>query len=464
MKPPVLSPAVLDGLRRVGDPRWTAPPISAADMARESQPGYQASLARRTAKLKKGRFEKGTVEAAAMAEADAYLFHVRGAYGASPGPMIARARELFVRYGDEISAALLLCALPESYAAEWGAPVLIAHGDLVWQLPRRIRQTALFLIGVLTDAGPDVVTTTACRAHPKRAARARSTKYGKGGAPVINPESTLFQQCVWLRRFHADIRGHLIRGPRPPAWTTRSAPKSVPLNQEDLLATLLTFSVTTFRVLEAFGIEVDDDDREAYLFLWNLVGACLGVGTPAVGDVLRKRAKRKRTKKLARQIPGDWFLPDTVGKADRLLDQLQARQWIAVQRTLDAGRPFPWTDLVPGRTLVTSLLDGLVDAMPPSRQAWPAVVMRELVPQPVQSRLGLQRTGMVGLAGYALEGVRGGTQIRGAALRLMANDVTRHAMQRFLQADAPSPFRIPGLDLSQLTPVGRGSPYELRSR
>ena len=78
------------------------------------------------------------------------------AYGANPGRMIVRARDLFVRYGDEISAALLLSALPESYAAEWGAPVLIAHGDLVWQLPRRIRQTALFLLGVLTDTGPSV--------------------------------------------------------------------------------------------------------------------------------------------------------------------------------------------------------------------------------------------------------------------------------------------------------------------
>src|SRR5205085_9748899 len=108
---------------------------------------------------------QGTVEAAAMSDADEYLAHVHAAYGASPGRMIARARDLFVRYGDEISAALLLSALPESYGAEWGAPVLIAHGDLVWQLPRRIRQTALFLVGVLTDTGPYVVTTPARRSH-----------------------------------------------------------------------------------------------------------------------------------------------------------------------------------------------------------------------------------------------------------------------------------------------------------
>ena len=90
--------------------------------------------------------------------------------------------------------------------------------------------------------------------------------------------------------------------------------------------------------------------------------------------------------------------------------------------------------------------------------------MRELVPQPVQSRLGLQRMGMTGLFGFALNVTRGGKRIRSSALRLMANDVTRHAMQQFLQADGPSPFRIPGLDLTQLTPVDRRSPYELRRR
>ena len=98
-------------------------------------------------------FRRRSARPASAAESDAndYLTYVHGTYGADVEEMIRQARDLFVRYGDEISAALLLSALPESYAAEWGAPVLIAHGDLVWQLPRRIRQTALFLLAVLTE-------------------------------------------------------------------------------------------------------------------------------------------------------------------------------------------------------------------------------------------------------------------------------------------------------------------------
>ena len=38
----------------------------------------------------------------------------------------------------------------------------------------------------------------------------------------------------------------------------------MPINQEDLLGTLLTFTVTTFGVLDQFGVEWSHDDREAY--------------------------------------------------------------------------------------------------------------------------------------------------------------------------------------------------------
>ena len=67
---------------------------------------------------------------------------------------------------------------------------------------------------------------------------------------------------------------------------------------------------------------------------------------------------------------------------------------------------------------------------------------------------------MAGIAGWALKGTRG-ERLRSSALRLMANDVTRHAMQDFLRVDGASPFEIPGLDLSQLTPTRRASQHDL---
>ena len=50
---------------------------------------------------------------------------------------------------------------------------------------------------------------------------------------------------------------------------------------------LLSFSITVFDVLESYGIEWTADDQEAYLYLWDLVGAHLGIGSPYVVAHLR---------------------------------------------------------------------------------------------------------------------------------------------------------------------------------
>jgi len=59
------------------------------------------------------------------------------------------AQRLYGDYTAEISGALLLAALPQSYATEYGAGVLGAHGQLSSDLTRRIGLTAQFLVTVL---------------------------------------------------------------------------------------------------------------------------------------------------------------------------------------------------------------------------------------------------------------------------------------------------------------------------
>jgi hypothetical protein len=207
---------------------------------------------------------------------------------------------------------------------------------------------------------------------------------------------------------------------------------------------LLTFTITTFGVLDQFGVEWSNDDREAYLLFWDLVGAALGIGTNTVRADLKTK-----TEIIPKRIR-----PLTVDAATRLLDQLHARQWLPDQDTINNGRPFPWSGLVPGRMLSNALLAALTDAMPAPKRAWPAVVMRELAPTIVRSRLGLNRSG---ISTYAMrwfaDRSRSMKVARAATLRMMANDITRHAMQSFLRAGGP-PFVIPGLDLRELTTSG----------
>ena len=364
-----------------------------------------------------------------------------------------------MRYGDEISAASLLRALPESYAAEWGAPVLIAHGDLVWQLPRRIRQTALFLLAVLTET--DACVTQPGSGAPPAAPGLRSANL----PPVINTASTLFQQCVWLRLFHAGIRRDLGGdATAAPGNARRNIGPSVPLNQEDLLATLLTFSVTTFRVLKAFGITLKDADREAYVFLWNLVGACLGVGTPAAGTALAFLADWNGDHAVAVRVPTGWLLPATVPSAERLLDQLQDRQWIAVQSTINAGRPFPWTDLVPAWTLVTRVARraGRRDAAEPAGVAGDRDARAGSDDRAVPARPPTYRHDLARRVRAQGDPGRHADQELGAPADGERRDPARDAGVPPGRRSVTVPD--PGLDLTQLSPVRRVSPYELRTR
>lgn len=335
-------------------------------------------------------------------------------YGEKPAALVDQARGLFTYYGDEICASLLLAGLPDSYATAWGSRVLIEHGDLVWALPRRVRQTAMFLMTVFAN-----------ESHGEQ------DKYGT---------ETLERACAGLRLFHHMVRTQLVGNEH--ALLALGPDNSTPINQEDLLGTLLTFTVTTFGVLDQFGVNWSDDERTAYLLFWDLVGAALGIGTQRVRTRLRD--------KEAQGVPNP-IRPLSVDEATRLLDQLHDRQWLPMLDTNEGSRPFPWSAVAPGRMLADALLNALGDAMPALRRTWPAIVMRELAPEIVRQRLGLNGRGISSFASRWVSHRSRYVQVaRSATLRMMANDVTRHAMESFLRADGP-PFVIPGLDLREIT-------------
>jgi hypothetical protein len=400
--------ATLSALREIGDPKRIK--------KIKNVKGYFSNVATAGLDVALAKSDVGEI---VLGHADSDFkeaIAVLDSYGIEATVAIAQARGLFTKYGDEICSALLLAGLPNTYATAWGARVLVAHGDLVWALPRRVRQTAMFLMTVLTM--DEAVDTAADPAGT----------------------STIVRTAAGLRLFHHAVRTQLQRD--DDALDALGTENKTPINQEDLLGTLLTFTVTTFGVLDQFGVEWSNDDREAYLLFWDLVGAALGIGTEKVRDDLKKRTNS--------YIP-DPLRPQTVDAATRLLDQLHARQWLPDQDTINNGRPFPWSGLVPGRMLSNALLAALTDAMPAPRRAWPAAVMRELAPTIVRSRLGLNRSGVSTYATrWCADRSRYMKVARAATLRMMANDITSHAMQSFLRAGGP-PFEIPGLDLRELT-------------
>jgi hypothetical protein len=59
-----------------------------------------------------------------------------------------------------------------------------------------------------------------------------------------------------------------------PTW---KAEYGLPLNQEDLALTLMSFSSIIVDGLEKLGVTLSDSDREAYLHLWLVAGHLLGI-------------------------------------------------------------------------------------------------------------------------------------------------------------------------------------------
>lgn len=161
-----------------------------------------------------------------------------------------RAQLLFRDHGPKLLLLLYYKSLPLLYTNALGAEVLIRTGRMhqdteQWKnFARRIAETAQFMVwlmpaGSLTDRDGDG------RAITQR-----------------------------IRLIHASVR-HALLGQD---WDSEKW--GVPINQEDLLLTLLTFGIATADGLRnQFGLTVDSGLIDDYVHFWNVVGHLLGIET-----------------------------------------------------------------------------------------------------------------------------------------------------------------------------------------
>src|SRR5919106_1499611 len=391
----VIPESVLDHLRRIGDPEM------GAVLGQGDEEFPEA--------VRRGGLLRDEVELPQAA--------VALAQGADPDEldvdMLLHAQRLFATYGTEIAGALLLAALPQAYAASKGSRILAETTELHRNFRARILGTAQFLVvvmqGVENQAAKDLWI-------PGEDALDRS---------VMTP----WKACLAVRCYHEAIRSQL--GARPDG--------EEPLNQEDLLATLLAFTVTVFEVLERYGITWTADDQQAYLYAWDLIGRRLGIGYPGVTSQLDKAF-------VARLEAEGWqgLRPPTVPETRKLADQLRRRQWpdptnrgpmLSGRRGQESqedpegqeAKQRRWEGTRAGLNLggggiVLASLDLL-----PRRHA----VIDRFTAQPVANPIG------------------------GRLLRLMANEVTTHVIVNFI--------RTGGLRLPALEPWSGGIRERLRS-
>lgn len=76
-----------------------------------------------------------------------------------------------------------------------------------------------------------------------------------------------------VRLLHSRVRRRISKGG---GWDTKTY--GVPINQEDMLGTLLSFSINIIETIERIGAPfLTDYEREAYLHLWRYIGYIIGV-------------------------------------------------------------------------------------------------------------------------------------------------------------------------------------------
>jgi len=112
----------------------------------------------------------------------------------------------------------------------------------------------------------------------------------------------------------------------------------VPINQEDLAGTLMTFSYVVIEGLERLGITLSSDEQDAYLHAWQAIGKIMGVD-PRV-------------------------IPQTVADAKALTFKIRERQVAASDE---------------GKAMTKALIDGYVTLIPHMFEGLAATMIRHFL-------------------------------------------------------------------------------------
>jgi hypothetical protein len=159
--------------------------------------------------------------------------------------------EFFGRWGLYVPLVLICSSLPECYGAAKGVQVLHLTARLASDTRRRVVETAQMVLDVMAPGGMEI---------------------GAQGYRTVRR----------VRLMHAGVRYLIQNDPRVARSADAAGPRwspdwGVPINQEDLAGTLTTFSWSVLAGLRSLGVPVSNEEANAYIHAWNVVGAMLGV-------------------------------------------------------------------------------------------------------------------------------------------------------------------------------------------
>lgn len=156
---------------------------------------------------------------------------------------VVAGEQFFAAHGPEILVALGCYSLPAAYAARKGVQVLYRTGFLARRPNRRLFETTQMVVDVLSPGG-------------------------------LGPNGRGLRTAQKVRLMHAAVR-HLIRADTKQPWD--AAALGVPINQEDLAGTLMTFTQVVLDGLKTMRSTFTDAEAQAYLDAWRVVGGVMGL-------------------------------------------------------------------------------------------------------------------------------------------------------------------------------------------
>lgn len=165
---------------------------------------------------------------------------------------IIRGQKAFMERSVPAILVLLCKSLPEGFAAPSMAKVLNMSGDLKARPYHRLMGTLQLLLDVIEPYSFERL----------------------GNAAIAGQE---------MRLLHAGVRTNVATASLP-AHDAFVARYGVPINQEDMIGTIIGFSLLVVEGLETLGLTLTPQVAEDYYYVWRVFAHLMGVRVPGLPD------------------------------------------------------------------------------------------------------------------------------------------------------------------------------------
>jgi ER-bound oxygenase mpaB/B'/Rubber oxygenase, catalytic domain len=311
----------------------------------------------------------------------AYMKEASALPGWRDEAQVHEAEQFFLLYGLASSTLLACASLPQCYVMKYGTEVLAYTKFLQVNPTRRIRETAQMVMDVMVPGG-------------------------------LKPMGRGVRATMKVRVMHAIVRHMIMNDPGAAANPSDAALKAtfgLPINQEDMVYTLMTFSYVVIEGFGTMGYQMTDRQREGYIHCWNVVGYLMGIR--------------------------EELLPASFADAKELFEAIQQRQ----HGQSDAGQK-----------LTAALLEAVQDAVPGDHHdPLVAALARKLVGDATADTLGIQRPTPIQqirldavLDAWALS-ARLATELHADRPIRIASEELHHAIMVKMGGMAGAPFEVP---------------------